>query len=500
MKVRNENGRIMDISEEDFRLASANGLKFVVVEHFDVPYSGAKIGVLLQRYFTREKNCASDRIRGDWVIKHSQIMEVYREGVNYEAVIYHCPSNKPYDYNGIKILDICDEVWKDDVRKFIENIRRIDAITVPTEALKAELGKITDKKIIVIPDGHDFGYYSTKTNNEHKQKAKTVVWFGYSANFEPMRELVGEIERHGLKLKVISDYPVGFGEFVKWDVDTCIEEISRCDFAILPKHREYKSDNKDLTAILSGIPVAKTKTDIVRLIDPKERQKEMKKFSHIVHNYDVSLRAKEYEALIEDLKSKNPTVYTAINGGYEKPRGDIRVFYDSEKDKFIQPVMNAKIYKVLPHRFLKCDRSVWIDGNIHPLENDETIASMLGDADIALFRHPQRNCVYQEANPAKERVPDKYKELIFQQIEDYKNEGFPEGFGLWECLMIIRRHNEATRELNERWWAEICRYSQRDQLSFPYVLWKMGDKIKVKTLEGNIRSHTFFRYDGHAKN
>jgi hypothetical protein len=55
-------------------------------------------------------------------------------------------------------------------------------------------------------------------------------------------------------------------------------------------------------------------------------------------------------------------VYTAIEGGKDTPRNDIAVF--SGYAKFTSPVMNAKFYKVLPHKFLDYDICIWVDGNI----------------------------------------------------------------------------------------------------------------------------------------
>jgi hypothetical protein len=40
--------------------------------------------------------------------------------------------------------------------------------------------------------------------------------------------------------------------------------------------------------------------------------------------------------------------------------------------------------------------------------------------------------------------------------------------------VILRRHTDAIRHLNEAWWNEIVRGSRRDQLSFNYVAWKLG--------------------------
>lgn len=502
MRVLNEVGREMVISEPEYNNLVSMGLKFTVLEEEVQEKVEEKehkrIGVFLQRHCTKEPFCASDRIRGEWVMKFSNNMEEYEDGVDYEAVIFHYASDKIKKTKGVKILDICDEVWKGRREDFLNNIATVDAIVVPTEGLKNSLSEITSKRIHVIPDGHDFDHYSGKVENKHDKKANTVVWFGYSKNFHPVEPLLDIIKSLKLKLKVISDLPVEAGEFKKWNVETYIKEISKCDFAILPKNGDYKSDNKTITALLSGIPVAKTEEDIKRLVKPSERKKDMKKVAAVLPSYHASIRTNEYEKLIESIKRTRPVIYTAVHGNYEKKRDDIVVFSDKIDDKFKQSVMNAKVYKVLPHRFLDCEYSVWVDGNIFPVVSSGEIKELLGNSDIAVFRHPQRNCVYQESFPARERVAEEYRGLIREQMDKYESEGFPAGFGLWECGMIIRKHNEATREFNERWWAEITRFSQRDQLSFPYVMWKMQGKIKLKTLDGNVRNHKYFRYENHG--
>jgi len=40
------------------------------------------------------------------------------------------------------------------------------------------------------------------------------------------------------------------------------------------------------------------------------------------------------------------------------------------------------------------------------------------------------------------------------------------------------------------WFEQICKFSSRDQISFPFVLWKMGDKLKYKILKGHSNKFT----------
>ena len=189
-------------------------------------------------------------------------------------------------------------------------------------------------------------------------------------------------------------------------------------------------------------------------------------------------------------------IYTAITGGYEAPREDIKVF--TGENQFVQPVMDAKIYKVLSHLYVDADISVWVDGNIFPkLSVHELIDKYLpSGVDMAVFQHPYRNHLFEEFQALKyvERLrrSPKFMANILKQEQHYKATG--NMFApMFECGFIIRRHNIDVEEFNNAWWAEICRWTERDQLSFSYLLGKFPD-IKLAAIPGNIRNHPDFTY------
>ena len=187
-------------------------------------------------------------------------------------------------------------------------------------------------------------------------------------------------------------------------------------------------------------------------------------------------------------------VYTAICGSKDKPRDDIRVF--STYDKFVSPVMNAKIYKVLPHKFLDDDVTMWVDGNIFLLEPVEKIVEdFLGGADMAVWKHPERDCIFKEAEAAKGLFENiDIRNSIDEHINHYASMCIP-SITLAECNVIIRRNTPTVNAFNEAWWAEICRWSFRDQLSFPVVL--RNFPINVNYIVGNVRNHKYFKYEPH---
>jgi hypothetical protein len=141
---------------------------------------------------------------------------------------------------------------------------------------------------------------------------------------------------------------------------------------------------------------------------------------------------------------------------------------------------NAKYYKILPHRYLEnYDYWIWTDVSHSVIMNPiKIINEYMKDADIGVFRHTQRNCAYDEAKVLKELGYD-HIDLIDKQISFYENEGLPKNFGLFELPVSVRKNNKSIRDFNELWWNQIETYSSRDQLSFPYCLFKSMIEITI---------------------
>ena len=136
---------------------------------------------------------------------------------------------------------------------------------------------------------------------------------------------------------------------------------------------------------------------------------------------------------------------------------------------------NAKVYKVLPHMFVPgYDYYIWIDST-HAVKQDpiEIIETYLKDNDIALFNHPERSCVYEEAELIKQ-VNFDYPHLVDEQMEFYISEKYPRKNGLYELPCRIQKNTPQIQALMLTWWELICKYSSRDQLSLPYALHMHG--------------------------
>jgi hypothetical protein len=160
-------------------------------------------------------------------------------------------------------------------------------------------------------------------------------------------------------------------------------------------------------------------------------------------------------------------------------------------------IMNAKIYKILPHKFFYSEYSIWVDGNIFLTVEPDKVLELLGDADIAVFKHASRTNVYEEAEAIKHYYPQ-YTDTVDEQINFYKQIGVPDTLPLAECPVLIRKQSPIMDAFCEAWWAEICRFSPRDQLSFPVTVANFPEmKVRYIENEGGIYTHPYFKRINH---
>ena len=127
------------------------------------------------------------------------------------------------------------------------------------------------------------------------------------------------------------------------------------------------------------------------------------------------------------------------------------------------------MHKVLSHQFIFSEYSIWMDSNVAlQVPAQRLIDEYLQGVDLAVFQHSSRTCTYDEADRCLFLGLDD-NSTIERQIRYYKTAGFAKGAGLPETTVVIRRNCESVRRFNNAWWAEICRNSVRDQISFMFA-------------------------------
>jgi len=160
--------------------------------------------------------------------------------------------------------------------------------------------------------------------------------------------------------------------------------------------------------------------------------------------------------------------------------------------------ITAKHPKILPHEYFPDhELSIWIDGNMCPKNNIIDAAfNFLNGYDIALHKHPRRDCLYDEGTFIKKLGKASFEE-VQPQLDAYNVLGAPKKFGLWECGMLFRRHNSPVivSAMNE-WWNQLVEFEQfNDQIPFSFVVWKLG--LGINTIPGNVRKASYVDYQPH---
>lgn len=146
---------------------------------------------------------------------------------------------------------------------------------------------------------------------------------------------------------------------------------------------------------------------------------------------------------------------------------------------------NRRVKINFPYAVPHCDYSLYIDTYIQlKIDPVSLIKKLDKDSDILVFKHPFNSCVYQEAKFILScgrfiKKGQAFIDTLKRQVEKYKNEGYPEKNGLYWCGFLFRRHTEKMIEFSRDWWDEVKNNSERDQVSFPYMVKKHGIKLTV---------------------
>lgn len=224
-------------------------------------------------------------------------------------------------------------------------------------------------------------------------------------------------------------------------------------------------------------------------------------------------------------------LYTAIYGGYELLNNhnpaitgvDFKCFTDDiniksnmwdvthlPNDVGVSPAMFYKRIKCKPEDYIdgSYDVTIWLDANfiIKDVGYINRLVSQLNDNSLLLYKHKclakkHRNCIYIEANYSKTLPRFVYgQELLDQQINDYRQDGYPDNNGLYQSGLIVRRHNcERVHEFNSFWLKQIYKYGKmrpQCQVSLPYSLWKTN--VPFGLIEGNIWDTDIFEVKKHG--
>ena len=237
-------------------------------------------------------------------------------------------------------------------------------------------------------------------------------------------------------------------------------------------------------------------------------------------DYDKIISQKEEK--ISNFKSyfsnKRIAVYTSVFGSYDrlldpviKPDNiDYYIITDQEVDKDskwkkvdFEDVIPSEIkdgtsknryVKMLPHKIFKdYDYSIYVDGNVWITSDLTPLISSLEEFPVAMHRHKNRDCVYDEIDVCIKKGKDSEDSLRNHQ-KLLEKHNVPRNFGLLEATVIARKHfDEECIDLMESWWKEFKENSKRDQISLIDCIWTKSINIdKIATLGNNTFDNNKF--------
>lgn len=160
----------------------------------------------------------------------------------------------------------------------------------------------------------------------------------------------------------------------------------------------------------------------------------------------------------------------------------------------LHPRMRAKFFKLFPWEcpdLAGYDIVIFIDGAFE-ITSADFVSHCLEHlkSDLLLYKHPVRDCIYDEARASVDLV--KYKnETIKEQIAFY-GKFHPPKWGLWACGVMVRKMTGNVRNIMASWWWENIKWSYQDQISLAVILRAHG--IKPSVFPGNQMKNEYLRH------
>lgn len=142
----------------------------------------------------------------------------------------------------------------------------------------------------------------------------------------------------------------------------------------------------------------------------------------------------------------------------------------------IDPRRTARGIKINFHKYISDELSLWLDASFQINCDLNIVWQRCFKAPFSAPAHPVRSCVYQEVRSCLVNNRGE-SDLVIKQGDQYESEGVPAFNGIITSGVLLRQRCEATIDLCELWWQELCKHSSRDQIAFAKV--SIGHKFNT---------------------
>jgi len=207
-------------------------------------------------------------------------------------------------------------------------------------------------------------------------------------------------------------------------------------------------------------------------------------------------------------------IYTAIFGPYDElkdpwvvtPGWSYVCFTDQPlKSKYWDikqmndPILTkqgaARFVKLMFHKFIESQLSIWIDGSFTINCNLDKFVENNHKGQFSAPKHPWRNDVFEEAQVCIAQNRGDKNDLI-KQMNSYLNV-VPRNNGLIQSGILIRSRTPEVKALCEDWWKELSHNSIRDQIAFAKS--SMGYENIITKFDFDYSSSQEFIFTKHIK-
>jgi hypothetical protein len=153
------------------------------------------------------------------------------------------------------------------------------------------------------------------------------------------------------------------------------------------------------------------------------------------------------------------------------------------------PRLQARIVKMFPHQFKPdFDYYLWVDAS-HRLARADSARwffEQIGDADIAVIKHPNRQTIQEEADYLKQRLfieqtkayKDRYVTIRYEgeDIDGALSAVDPQA-PLYASTTFLMRNSPQTQEAMKEFWYITSRYHSVDQLGYTHALQNLSVSV-----------------------
>lgn len=211
-----------------------------------------------------------------------------------------------------------------------------------------------------------------------------------------------------------------------------------------------------------------------------------------------------YQSLFGDGDEIHPIVPQTLNFDYRlfsdkfhTTIGDTRVINISK----IQDTMyNSRHFKIDP-KINFYSRCIYLDASFEIIDPNfiEFMTNLLIDKQFVFFKHPWRDCIFDEVLECNKI--NKYNLKLLNSRRDYYLKiNFPKHYGLYCGGCFSFKNNYLTKKIQKEWWEETIKTGMMDQVSLPYVLWKNNiKKEQISVIDLNIYINNYIKYFPHKK-